>query len=272
MTVSRYNKKSYSENCFDITEPHIFKNLRESLRADKKIAMAALSKGVSLEYVSEKLWDDKEVVLKAVEGDSSNLKYASKRLRDDKEVVLEAAEYRSFFTSFKYASKRLRDDKEVVLKAVDNYQPNIRFASERLRADKEIVLIAIDDLTGDGFYGCNIEFASMELRDDKEIVMIAIENDESCSAFSFASKRLRADKEVFLAAINAYWYPWSSRQQSILLHASSELRADKESVLAAMKKSPFSSPSVELKYISEELSNDPEFMKKVKKCFEPPPF
>ena len=50
MTVSRYNKKSYSENCFDITEPHIFKNLRESLRADKKIAMAALRKGVSSKH------------------------------------------------------------------------------------------------------------------------------------------------------------------------------------------------------------------------------
>ena len=292
-------KKDF-ENCFDITEPHVFKNLKESLRADKKIAMAAFRKGVSPEYVSEKLWDDrdfilsllntprcpitildclkfaskrlrddKEVVLKAVKIYSSNFKFASKRLRDDKEVVLEAGKDMSCFTSFKYASKRLRDDKEVVLKAVNNYPSNIRFASERLRADKEIVLIAIDDLTGDGFYGCNIEFASMELRDDKEIVMIAIENDQSCSAFSFASKRLRADKEVFLAAINAYWYPWSSRQQSILLHASSELRADKESVLAAMKNSPFNSPSVELKYINNELSNDPEFMKKVKKYFEP---
>ena len=270
-------KKDF-ENCFDITEPHVFKNLKESLRADKKIAMAAFRKGVSPEYVSEKLWDDRDFILSLLNTPRGSitildfLKFASKRLRDDKEVVLKAVEYKSFFTSLKYASKRLRDDKEIVLKAVDNYPSNIRFASERLRADKEIVLIAIDDLTGDGFYGCNIQFASMELRDDKKIVMIAIKNDQSCSAFSFASKRLRADKEVFLAAINAYWYPWSSRQQSILFHASSELRADKESVLAAMKKSPFSSPSVELKYISKELSNDPEFMKKVKKYFEPPPF
>ena len=240
-------KKDF-ENCFDITEPHVFKNLKESLRADKKIAMAAFRKGVSPEYVSEKLWDDRDFILSLLNTPRCPI------------TILDC---------LKFASKRLRDDKEVVLKAVNNYPSNIRFASERLRADKEIVLIAIDDLTGDGFYGCNIEFASMELRDDKEIVMIAIENDQSCSAFSFASKRLRADKEVFLAAINAYWYPWSSRQQSILLHASSELRADKESVLAAMKNSPFNSPSVELKYISNELSNDPEFMKKVKKYFEP---
>jgi len=45
---------------------------------------------LALEYASEKLKDDKEIVLEAVKQDGLALEYASEKLKDDKEIVLEA--------------------------------------------------------------------------------------------------------------------------------------------------------------------------------------
>ena len=46
------------------------------------------------------------------------MQFASEELRNDKEVVLEAIKYNKL--NFEYASASLRDDKEIALEAVAN--------------------------------------------------------------------------------------------------------------------------------------------------------
>jgi len=43
---------------------------------------------LALEYASEKLKDDKEIVLEAVKQDGLALQFISEKLKDDKEIVL----------------------------------------------------------------------------------------------------------------------------------------------------------------------------------------
>ena len=69
-----------------------------------------------IEFATEALRDDKELVLKAVTSNGNALEFASDRLKADKEVVLAAVQNAGWVAC--YASEELRDDKEIILTAV----------------------------------------------------------------------------------------------------------------------------------------------------------
>lgn len=104
--------------------------------------MVAVSQaGEALQFASDRLKGDKEIVLRAVTKDGSMLKYASTELRQDFDTVLAAV--KSNGVALKYGSKALQNDKEVVRVAVENRGEALEFASKALRSDKEIVGSAI---------------------------------------------------------------------------------------------------------------------------------
>ena len=215
--------------------------------------------GYYLEYASEELQADKEVVMAAVKKNGYALQYASKELQADKKVVLAAVKKNNY--GFTYADDSLRNDpvfmkeveqylpdwnnKEEVLEAVEEDGRNLEYASKELKGDKEVVLAAVDTS------GSSLEYASKELKGDKEVVLAAVE--EHYYALDFVSEDLLADKEFFITLLNI-----DLDYEEILYHASEKLRADREVVLAAVKDSGYA-----LVYASEELKNDPEFMKEV---------
>ena len=83
----------------------------------------------ALTYASERLKDDKEIVLTSLRrNDGGALQYASERLKDDKEIVLTAVKQPGWWV-LKYASERLKDDKEVALTAVKNHRLSLEYAS-----------------------------------------------------------------------------------------------------------------------------------------------
>jgi len=158
-------------------------------------------------------WSDKEYVLDRVKNDGRALQYASEELRANKEIVLAAikkAEYPGW--ALKYASEELRANKEILLEAVKNDGEALNFASEELRANKEIVLAAVN-VNGDV-----LEYASKELQADKEVVLCAIK--ECGYALNFASEEFQADKDIVMMAISTY--------VPAIDCASEELRRDKE--------------------------------------------
>ena len=88
-----------------------------------------------LAYCSDKLLEDKELILEAVKQDGQILYYASEELRDDKEIVLTAVTNKGLI--FKYASKRLRGDKEIALAAIKQDKRAEMYVTEELRNDEE---------------------------------------------------------------------------------------------------------------------------------------
>lgn len=87
-------------------------------------------------YASDKLFEDKELILEGVKQDGQLLYYASEELRDDKDIVLAAVSNKGII--LKYASKRLRGDKEVGLTAIKQNKSSDIYLTDELRADDEI--------------------------------------------------------------------------------------------------------------------------------------
>ena len=133
---------------------------------------------MSLYFASERLRDDKDVVMAAVQQNGMALYFASERLRDDKDVVMAAVH--QIGTALYFASDELRNDKDVVLKAVQQNGMTLRYASERLRGDKDVVMAAVHQ------YEWALIYASKELRDD--------------FASLYVSPRLKQDQDIQKAA------------------------------------------------------------------------
>lgn len=126
------------------------------------------SAGFALQYASEALRADKEVVMAAVHTTGWALDYAAPHLKADKEVVLAAVRQNGW--ALRYAADVLRADKQVVMDAVRQSGWALEDAAVPLRADKQVVLEAVRH-RGSGRWA--LRFAAPELRHDREIVLAA---------------------------------------------------------------------------------------------------
>ena len=102
-----------------------------------------VSEGYALEYASETLCNDREVVLAAVVSEGYALEYASETLCNDREVVLAAVVNKG--CALEYASETLCNDRQVVLTAVNKDGCALEYASEALRNDRETALTAVEN-------------------------------------------------------------------------------------------------------------------------------
>ena len=162
---------------------------------NKTDTMLAVEKnGCALEYASDALRADREVVMAAVSYYGWALEYASEELRKDRDIVMAAAEKDA--CALMFASLALRADPEVVMAAVSKHGEALQYASEALRADREVVMAAVQSKPG---YLVVLKYASAELRNDREVVLAAVKNQGK--ALSWASEALRADKSVVLEAM-----------------------------------------------------------------------
>jgi hypothetical protein len=123
-----------------------------------------------IEHIDKELFNDKEFMKKLIKKKGSNLQYASDELRNDEELVKLAIinDSSSFmnFINFKYAGSKLKNDKEFVKNIICNSQSGLitYYLDDELRNDKEIVfeLIKIDP--------SYIEDVNYELLNDIEFV------------------------------------------------------------------------------------------------------
>lgn len=101
---------------------------------------------VSLFRVDDDLRNDKELVLHVVKVAGRELEFASDALKNDPEVVLAAVSGANQCngSSLQYAAEPMRDSKEVVLAAISGYDGQaLAHASKRLTGDVEVVRTAM---------------------------------------------------------------------------------------------------------------------------------
>ena len=172
------------------------------IRNDKEIAIETirLNGGFVLQYLSEELKNDRDVVMEALKKDSFALEYASEDLKKDKEIVKTAIEKRGL--ALWYASEELKNDRDIVLNAVKNNGIALGYASLELRKDKEIIITAIKS------NGLALEFVSEEFKDQKEIVLMAVKRNGLALRFvkksllKYKDYWLNNDEEVIIEALN----------------------------------------------------------------------
>jgi hypothetical protein len=174
-----YNRLSWSK----------FESVSDRLKNDKEVVLAAVrNNGEAIEFASDSLKNEWEIVCEAI-NQSCSLEHVSEKFRDDKQIVITAIKKNKYHSNqIRFASERLKNDREVALSALAKCGSDLEYVSSQLKKDKEVVLTAV------GNNGMALEFASDELKNDAEIVKLAIKGH--LNAFNFASKELRENPSM----------------------------------------------------------------------------
>jgi len=147
-------------------------------KADREVVMAAAEEttGKALQFASEALRADREVVMTYVALDGEALEFASEALRADKGVVMEAVSHAGEMLEF--ASTELQEDKEVVMAAMSNNGHGYPFASEELQLDREVIMEALRTTDGNVF-----EYFPENVQYDGEVVLEAAKTKDAYTYF-----------------------------------------------------------------------------------------
>ena len=147
------------------------------------------------------LRDDKELMLGLViSGNSYAPQQASERLRNDKDYALGAVQRNGM--ALGYLSEAMRDNEDVVMAAVKKRGLALSAASPRLRNNREVVVATITSRTGDGGDFNQITDASDEVIEslldennpaNKDILQAALHNERSNEIYA---ERVRMDPQL----------------------------------------------------------------------------
>ena len=111
------------------------------LKQNKPFFLDVLKKnGLILEYASNELKGDIDIVSTAISQNGMALKHASDELQNNKDIVLNAVKQSGMVLEY---APLLQNDKDIVLQAVKQNGFAIQFASDDLKENKEIVIEAL---------------------------------------------------------------------------------------------------------------------------------
>jgi len=177
---------------YRVSREEIYRQLKTNKDGikDKYVQENVKRSGWVLQYGSEGLRNDFNLVCDAVRQNGWALQFASEALRADRAVVLAAVRQDGW--ALQFASKELRADSDVVLAAVSKKGGALTYASLELKAVRDVVLAAVRQ---DGWA---LMSASKELRAYRNVVLAAVR--QNGGAFQFASLELQADPEIRAAA------------------------------------------------------------------------
>lgn len=198
----------------------------EELRADPEVVLAAVQwgKGLSenLAHASKEVLDNRDFALQLADVDrSSALKYLSERLRDDRDVVLAFVAAWKAGTNLEFASERLKADDEVIRTALKSNGMALAFVPEKRRGDSELLSIAyrenskaivhippalledrefiLDMVTQQLPKEGLLQYLPEQYANDREVVMQILTKD--AASLKFVSELLRNDQQVVLHAM-----------------------------------------------------------------------
>lgn len=224
-----------------------------AFRKNRNIAMAAARSNGSVLKFLYPFFDDKEVVLMAL----NNVR--NQQLENENQLIKEKIARSTGSIRYDFdgprsilerASKRLLGDREVVLTAVQKKGTALEHADKKFMSDKEIVLAAVKG------FPFMLKFASDDLKNDKEVVLAAVREDGE--ALKYASKDLKKNREIILAAVSSnpeiIFNPEIFNEEEI-----ENFKKDKEIILAVIRQGLYG------ENIISNFLNDAEVLAAVKK-------
>ncbi|MCX6987963.1 MAG: DUF4116 domain-containing protein [Chlamydiae bacterium] len=204
---------------------------------------------LALQYASEQLRDDQDIVLAAVKVSGLSLQFASERLQSNIPIVAEALKQDSMILILdQLAMLNLEQDLGLEFLSVcganwivylctnmsrEDLQFRQRAWEATIEADSQVPRANGGEAFSTtlqsrqiGWEASRGEAIPMPGFDDKNLILRAI-REEGLAALDLVSPRLRTDKDVVLAAV--------TQKGSDLAFTSASLKADKEVVLAAVR-------------------------------------
>ena len=171
-----------------IKDGYLLQNADPSLKSDPDVVLAAITQECyALNYADKKFKSDKAFILTAL--DHCNgwiLSYVSSKLIEDKEVVLKAIGKDP--CAIYYAGDKFKKDKKLALELVKRQGSVLKYLHE-FKSDKDVVKVAVENDYGDFAY----KSASQELREDEEIKSLRGKKMESALAMN---RRIKLKEEV----------------------------------------------------------------------------
>ena len=164
----------------------LFLGMSPAARDDKVIALEAIHQdgcGRILQFASETLQGDFDVVLASVRQHADAFAHASQALRGDRAILMAALARHPW--AFARASDSLKDDKALALRVVQMDGNLLAFASEGVQDSRKVVLAAVEQC------GAALQHASPALRGDPGIVRAAEHCTCATARRSTAQKRRR---------------------------------------------------------------------------------
>lgn len=229
-----------------------------SLKNNKSfMEKAIIINGLSLNYASEDLQKNKELLLLAFSHTHDDtLPFVRLEFSDDKEVMSHIL--KKGFLNFRFIGKNLKNDRDFLLEHIQYNSSALDYLNEEFKNDKQLVLKSVNA------NGCSLQYASDSLKNDLDVVMCAIKNDSS--AFRFASRAIKDDRLLILNILDDNTQPTKLDKEckytvknyfNVLDSMSDNLKDDREIILKAVISSVYS-----LKYASNQLRNDKEVVYK----------
>jgi hypothetical protein len=243
----------------------ILEYVSDELKDDKEVVMVAVTKcGAALEFASQRLQDDLEVVTAAISDNSYAIRFAGPNVKKNKSVALTLLRQKYLrYMELDFLDASFWDDEAIVRLAVARFKGNaLKKAAKRFRDDPEMVKIALRKSPE------ALQYAGKKLRSDKETVLRAVRQESGVEAEPHMGAHLHADKEIMKALVRqdglmlAKAAPAVRQDHDVvraavsqnglaLQYAAAELRGDRKIVLLAISKTEQA-----LKYASKELRAD----------------
>lgn len=166
------------------------------MRRDKTFMLNLVkANGLALEYASEILQGDEEVVIAAVSNCGYAIRYASPRCRSNEGILIIAIHQDG--RALEFAPCDMKDNNQMVSVAVNSRGKSLAYASKALRNNFDIVMDAVKN---DPYA---LEYASSTLGDNREILLTAIKGNASTIRF--------ATRELYKEIINDLGLLYSMR-------------------------------------------------------------
>lgn len=247
-------------------EPEKLLILEDKFRNNKLLALQFIKNNVmNIQYFSENIQDNEDVFNQLIENNrmqTESLTFISNRLRNNKELMLKIIKKDGL--AIQYASPQLQNNIEIVQIALEQQPHVLKVLPDEMKFNREMVLIAlkksshaikhvISHFAEDRelieyallMNGSAMKHFSTENKDDKELAKLAVVF--SSNGIEHISERLRGDKEIGLLSVKG-------KKGSNFQYLSSELKNDKEVVSLARN-----SCIRVLGQMSNELKNDFKF-------------
>jgi hypothetical protein len=255
--------------------------LDETYKNTKEFVLQCVTRqGRMLEYASDKLREDFDIVSAAVYNDLDALKFMGNSMRSNRILFLSVANRLDINLSFKYFDYTLLSDRSLLLEGIKNGMSTkfldtewlvdrsfvitvcqfngsvLKRVRKEFLEDREVVLSAVKS------FGDSLKYADDRLKKDREIVLAAVKS--SATALKFADPSFRKDREIVLAAMTSF-----NRFPEIILLADRSLQLDIEIALNVIIDEHCESIDFKnLKYIDFELKKDFKIIKEaIKKVY-----
>lgn len=157
----------------------IFGLLDTSLQNDLDIIKILVKKRpASILDLDNSYRNNKELILLAITSNPNAIQYASERLKGDAEVVLSSFKGLNAASAFQYASAELKNDLLFIKKAVQINGLIIQYVGKEIKKDKEISLLAVQQ------NGAALQYLFKKFKKDKEVILKAIQQNGDAFMFS----------------------------------------------------------------------------------------